>query len=163
MRCLCLILVASICTGCASVSGRDRTLWGVGLGAGVGAAGGAAFSPNRESQGINALVFGLAGALVGGVTAILSDTRPTQEKGRGTLRERDQSFEKTTREFEVFPASQLPAFIKDRVQPMVIEESIESDTVAEDGTLHEPHKVYRIKRPGELFAKPSTSPEGAKQ
>ena len=38
---------------------------------------------------------------------------------------------------------------------MVIEEYLEADRVTEEGTLHEPHKAYRIKRPAELFARPT--------
>lgn len=140
-------------------SGRKSLFIDAGIGAGVGSAGGAALSPNSESRGINALVFGLAGALVGGATALFTDTHTDVSFPHEGIRERETSLDKTVREFQVLPTESLPAFLKARVQPMVIEESIESDSLSEDGTLHEPHKVYRIKRPGELFAKPTSGLE----
>ncbi len=143
-------------SGCASLTGRKRFLLGTGLGAGLGAAGGAVFSPNQESRMLNTLVFGLSGALLGGVAALLTDSKPEVPKSQGDLKAQE-SLDRSLREFQVTPNQQLPKFVRERIQPLVIEEFIEEDSVSEDGTLHEPHKAYRVKRSGELFAKPIQS------
>ncbi len=157
-----LILLVTL-SGCASLTGRKRITVAAGMGAGAGALGGAALSPNEESRALNALVFGLSGALLSGGLAVLTDTTSEASSQRTDLRARDQSnglsLDKTVREFQVLPNQQLPEFLRDRVQPVVIEEYTEADSVGEDGTLHEPHRAYRIKRPGELFARPVTAPK----
>ena len=50
--------------------------------------------------------------------------------------------------------AQIPDFVKARIQPVIVEEYMEAATIGEDGTLREPHKVYRIKRPAEFSATP---------
>lgn len=138
----------------ACATGRARFLIGTGIGAGMGATGGALFSPNEESTNLNALVFGLTGALLGGVTALLTDSKPEIPKATSDLRAAEQNTI-LQKEYPLMNQQELPEFLRGRLQPVVIEEFMESDTVSEDGTLHEPHKVYRIKKPGELFAKPA--------
>ena len=70
MRVIPLLLTSLLITGCAT--GRGRFLVGAGIGASLCGGGAAAFSPNRESVGMNALVFGLVGALAGGALGLLT-------------------------------------------------------------------------------------------
>lgn len=151
-----LLLVVSL-TGCASVAGKYRILGGAAIGGSVGAVGGAAFSPDEENRAINALVFGLASALVGGGIALLTDTPERAPDAPNDLRARELGGASGGREYIVMPNQKLPAFLKPRVKPVVIEEFVEKDRVSEEGTLHEPHKVYRIKRQAELYANPVKS------
>jgi gas vesicle protein len=141
-------------TACATPP-RKRFLYGAGIGAGLGALGGAAFSPNPESKGMNALVFGLTGAVLGGVVSLFAHDDSEVPKAKDTLQERELG-----QEFVVRPdAGKLPSYVKDRLQPLVIEEYVEKDSINEDGGLSEPHKVWRIKRPAELVGKPASVPE----
>lgn len=162
-----LILAALIASGCATPkSSRSRVILGIGIGAGLGATGGVAFSPNDESRAINALVFGLAGALIGGSAAVLTSGEETSARNEKSFRERELGLTRPDSEYTIAPHQDLPPFLKNRVQPVVIEEYVETDRVTEEGTLHEPHKAYRIKRPAELFARPQTTDlqiEGLKQ
>jgi hypothetical protein len=125
-----------------------------GSGAAIGALGGYGFSPNDESRGINALVFGLAGAVIGGLIGILTDMQPPSSEDKPSLKERDLGSVPTSRDYIIPTDQKLPSFVKERLQPVVIEESVQQDTVTDDGALHEPHKVYRIKRPSELYSNP---------
>ncbi|MGE4108220.1 MAG: hypothetical protein AB7F66_13480 [Bacteriovoracia bacterium] len=109
---------------------------------------------------MNALVFGLSGALAGGLIAALTEPKELKGEEIGALEGRDKpasssSFYRVENPIET---GNLPDFLKHRLQPVVIEEAHEVDTLSEDGTLHEPHKVYRIKRAAELISKPLVSP-----
>jgi hypothetical protein len=119
----------------------------------TGAVGGAALSPNSESRGLNALVFGLAGALIGGLIGFFSGTPSKREENGATLESREKATN-GSREIQAPTGADLPAFVKERFRPAVIEEYTEQDSISEDGSLSEPHKVYRIKRPAELVTKP---------
>lgn len=147
-----LLLAAS----CSSLPKRSQVLIATSAGAGVGATSGYMLSPNRESQGLNALVFGLVGALVGGIGAILFgddhrvEREPTNTPDLNLTRSDDRN------EVQVSNPESLPEFVKKRLRPVVIESYTESDSIDEDGSLREPHRVYRIKRPAELIARPST-------
>ena len=167
---LALILVWGLAlTSCATVSGKNRTLAGVALGGMMGAGGGVALSPNDESRAINAIVFGLLGGLIGGGAAVFSDPNGANQSGKNTtLKEKELgSTAANSKQLELNSSEALPEFVKQRFRPVVIEEFVESDRVTEEGTLHEPHKAYRIKRPAELIAKPvpaaSASPSGGVQ
>jgi hypothetical protein len=121
------------------------------MGAAAGSAGGAVLSPNPESRGLNTLVFGLAGALVGGVAGLLTYDDGRIPPAHSSLEERERA---SLREFSAAPSEPVPPFVRDRLQPVVIEEYTEGDSVSDDGSLHEPHRAYRIKQPAELFARP---------
>ncbi len=155
------LLSASLVSGCA-MAPRKRILMGVSIGGAGGAVGGAVFSPNSESRGLNTLVFGLVGAVVGGLVGLLihDDSEIPEPK---TPAQNAVRLDLKTQEFSVSPPAQdLPAFVRERLKPVVVEELQESDTISEDGSLHEPHKVYRIKHQAELIAKPfSNSTTGA--
>ena len=153
MRAPVLGLIPLLAIGCASGPKRDFVL-GVGLGAGAGAAGGAAFSPNRESRPMNALVFGLVGALAGGTVAYLKNQKATPEETKMTLKDKELQPGASAQQYVIGPDQGLPDFVRRRLQPAVVEEYVEADQVSGDGTLHEPHKVYRIERPAEFFARP---------
>jgi hypothetical protein len=142
-------------TACASLSQRDRVMYGAIGGGAIGAAGGSMLSPNDESRGINALVFGLSGALSGGLIALLTDRPPATKPEDKSLKARELS-EPRVQSFVVPPGGELPDFVKQRLSPVVIEEFEETDSIAEDGSLRAPHKVYRITRPAELSVKGST-------
>ncbi|MEK6577615.1 MAG: hypothetical protein AABZ55_00180, partial [Bdellovibrionota bacterium] len=107
-----------------------------------------------ESRGLNALVFGLTGALAGGVMAILTDKSNSPAHETLSLRERDQGLIPEGKNYGVSIDDGLPSFVKDRLKPIVIEEFVQRDNLSDDGTLHEPHKVYRIKRNAELISNP---------
>ena len=161
---LIVVTIVMSLSGCANLSSRARFWVTSGAGAAAGAAGGVTLSPNEESRALNALVFGLTGALLGGGWAMLTDRSPEHKETNNGLkaqeRLQDKLLDQTVREFQVGPAGEVPAFVRDRLHPLVIEEFVEADSVGEDGTLHEPHKVYRIKRPGELFARPVQARQG---
>ena len=147
------LLILCFSTSCATA--RGRFLFGAAGGAAVGAGSATLLSPNPESRGLNALVFGLVGALAGGVISLLfKDPEPataidTSLKARELGKDPAQSTL-----YAIPPNSKLPVFVKERLQPVVVEEAEEPDTVSDDGTLHAPHKIYRIQRPAELYAKP---------
>ncbi len=154
-------MVAALCilSGCATLGGSKRVLIGAMGGAALGGTGGALLSPNDESRGLNTLVFGLSGALVGGAIALLTSTDPGPSAAVSDLKSRELGSgglpgTAASRNYFVLPSQDLPAFLKNRVQPVVIEEFQETDRVTDEGTLHEPHRAYRIKRPAELFAQP---------
>lgn len=145
-------------TACTTLRGNRRLGAGVAIGGAAGASGGAVLSPNDESRVLNALVFGLSSALVGGAVALLTEPREKAPEPATTFREREQGLSPGARQFQLQapmsdPAS-LPEFLRQRLQPMVIEEARERGTLTEDGSLHEPHKVYRIVRPAELQPEP---------
>jgi hypothetical protein len=151
-RAMAVILVAAQLTGCATLGSPDRqVLIGAGLGGAVGAGGGAVLSPNSESRGLNALVFGLVGTLLGGLIGYLSAPKHEHSDEPAPLQVKEQP---TSTEIIVPPAPELPAFVRERLKPTVIESYIQNDTISEDGSLHEPHRVYRIKQPSELIARP---------
>lgn len=158
---LIILVGASLVSSCATAP-RKRFLIGAGVGGATGTVGGALFSPNSESRGLNALVFGLVGAIVGGVTGLLihDDAEIPEPK---KLEKNAAQPELSDREFQVAPAAkELPAFVRERLKPVIVEELHEPDTVSEDGSLHEPHKVYRIKRQAELIANPiQPTPKGS--
>ncbi len=150
--------------GCATGLSRTDRMWsGASVGLGMGAIGGAMLSPNDESRGLNAIVFGATAALVGGVVGYLTgaDTKPSLETK--TLEEQErQNRNSSAQDYTISPAGKVPSFLKNRMSPAVVEEYLEQDSVAEDGSLHAPHKVYRIKRQAELIARPNNSASGVK-
>ena len=134
-------------TSCATTKGKIL-LGGAGGGV-VGTLGGMAFSPNEESKVINGVVFGLGGVLVG---AALTAVFLPNEVPKSTYQIRDEldpNLHTLSKE-----GQGLPAFIKNRMTETVVEEVEQKDFVSEDGTLHSPHKVYRIIRAPELYARP---------
>lgn len=157
-----IIVLAALGTsiGCATLTPtQKRAVLYSGIGAAGGAIGGSMLSPNDESRALNTLVFGLTGALTGSLIASLG---PSSREPSGPSGFRDRLEEQAAREFSVYPNGELPDFLKNRIQPVVVEEYVESDQVSEDGTLHEPHKVYRIKQPAELYARPPREPKAPK-
>jgi hypothetical protein len=144
-------------TGCATP--RNGFLLGAGVGA--TAVGGTAmvFSPNRESLGLNGVIFGLGGALVGGLVGLFLTHEPIAAPTVPRLQQGEMMSGEGGIDLVAPASGNLPSFVKDRLQPVVIEEIDETDSLSEDGSLHEPHKVYRIKRPAELFARPPKVPQ----
>ena len=147
-------------------TGSKRVFTGSVMGAATGVTGGVVLSPNSESRGMNALVFGLTGGVIGGIIGSLTDTSPSNYGHETSLKDRDQEINADHKLYEVESSEQLPAFVKERLKKAVIEGFTNRDTVDEDGALHEPHKVYRIKRQAELFSKPkmtTSQSEGSKK
>ena len=165
VRALSGILILALGTsGCASLHSRERLAVGVGLGSSIGAVGGSVLSPNPESRTLNSLVFGLSGALLGGMLALLTDRAPEPKPEDLSLRAKELGAVSTAgNEFVVPVGQKLPEFLKRRLKLPVIEEYIEQDSVSEDGSLSAPHKVYRIKHPAELIARPADADNGATQ
>jgi hypothetical protein len=158
---LCTALLAS---GCASRTRPENILIGVGSGAVAGAVGGAALSPNEPSKPWNALIFGLTGALIGGALGYMARSKePDPGRQQQDLKMREQTSLKGG-SVSVYPPMNgpLPDFLKDRLTSMVIEELSMPSRVGEDGTLHEPHKAYRIKRSPELLPAPNKASGNAK-
>ena len=160
-----IVLILSIAIqGCASFqSQRDHVLLGAGAGGAIGAVSGAGLSPNDESRGMNALVFGLSGAIIGGLVGFFTPSIPDSKKGAQNLEEKDMASRQNNKEYSLSPNEELPDYIKKRLSPTVVEEFIENDQVGEDGSLHAPHKVYRIKHPAELIAKPDPAATSEKR
>ncbi|HLE01301.1 MAG TPA: hypothetical protein VJB59_13645 [Bdellovibrionota bacterium] len=152
MKTFTLLLCLTLATGCASP--RKRFLLGAGIGAATGGTAGATFAPDKDSQGLNTLIFGLAGALLGGAIGLFTydDGKIPESKDRLAEKERANS----SNEAGSLAPSQapLPDFVKQRLTPVVIESFVEKDSVADDGSLHEPHRVYRITQPAELVSEP---------
>lgn len=150
------VSILLLVNGCATTSYRSDRVWaGAGIGLVAGSVGGAALSPNDESRGLNALVFGLSGALLGGIVGAVTGSDPTTKSETPTLEEREMKGASTQKEIVIGPTGDLPDFLKHRVSPAVVEEYMEQDQVGEDGSLHAPHRVYRIKRQAELIARPT--------
>ncbi len=159
MRLLTTGLICLIASGCATLNQRERLTVGVAGGAALGAAAGSLLSPNSESQGLNALVFGLSGALTGGLVALLTDRPPVTKPEDKSLKAKELGGG-LGQEYVVPPNVPLPEFVKRRLTPVVIEEFEERDSIAEDGSLRAPHKVYRIKRQAELTTAPASVSDG---
>lgn len=157
---LIILLSLTLFTSCA-IAPRKRFLIGAAIGGTGGAVSGAVLSPNAESRTLNALVFGLVGTLLGGLTALLiHDDSEVPESKASSQNASNANAKNSGREFDVVPSTQeLPPFVKERLKTIVVEELEEPDSVTEDGSLHEPHKVYRIKRQAELIAKPVADTE----
>lgn len=152
------LLSSLMFSACSSLNPKLRVL-GETLGGGItGASLGAAFAPNDDNRAINALVFGLGTALLaGGVAVWLMPDTPKADP-TPDLRAREMGLAPTGTQYMVHPDSELPEYLKQRVQPAVIEEFEEKDSISDEGTLHEPHRAYRIKRPAELSANPISGP-----
>lgn len=133
---------------CASFS-PDRGSYFAAGGATSGALLGYKFSPNEESQGLNALVFGALGAGLGYLSNRLFSPKE-ESKAPSDLISRELGVPRA-REITL-PATdeKLPEFVEKRLTPIVLEEYVEKDSVTEDGALREPHRVWRIKRQPEL-------------
>ena len=150
-----VILFSLLTQGCGSLqTQRDHVVLGLGVGGAAGAIAGSTLSPNDENRGMNALVFGLSGALLGGIIGFFTPSIPETQKGSLTLEEKEMAAHTNNKEYVVGASEELPDFLKKRMSPAVVEEFIETDQVGEDGSLHAPHKVYRIKHAAELIAKP---------
>lgn len=151
-RLISLTLILLFLTACAT-NPRKRFLYGAAIGGGTGVVGGAVLSPNSESRGVNTLVFGLVGAVAGAAFALFSRDDSEIPESANSLEQREAS-----RDAEIYvtdtSSQKLPDFVKERLTPTVVEEYTENGPVTEDGLLHEPHKVWRIKRAPELVAKP---------
>jgi hypothetical protein len=143
------LLLCFAISGCASLN-IGRTTQGGLIGAAAGAGVGMALSPNKESVQMNGLVFGITGAIAGGTLAYLTRSKAPKSSASNTLDERAQAAELASKTFQVPLQSDLPAFVRERLTPVEVEEFELSDLVSDDGTLHGPHKAYRIKRNAEL-------------
>lgn len=143
----------SLLCGCSTLTGPRRTFTFAAGGAAVGALGGSLLSPNADDQALNALVFGLTGALVGGVSGMLTDAGPNATPKDAAFFD-GASIGATSKDVTIAPYESLPDYVKKRLQPIVIEEFTEADEVDEDGVLRESHRAYRIKRQPEFNPKP---------
>ncbi len=143
----------SLISGCATFTGTKRTYTFAAGGATLGAVGGSLLSPDKENQAMNALVFGLTGALVGGLSGMLTDKSPSDIPKDAEFFDGPKSGA-TSKDVTIAPYETLPDYVKKRLQPIVIEEFTEADQVDEDGVLRESHKAYRIKRQPEFNPKP---------
>jgi hypothetical protein len=116
--------MAAVSAGCAT-SPRKNMMIGAGGGAAMGAVGGALLSPNRESRGINTLVFGLVGALAGGLATLLFGAEDQVPPGQAPVPPltADSAFGAATDEHYITrPNQELPDFVRERLVPVVVEE-----------------------------------------
>ncbi len=153
---LAIISLVVVLTGCSTLTGTKRTFTFAVAGGATGAVGGAVLSPNPESRALNALVFGLVGSLVGGISGIATD-RPLSAPSEKPDSLIEEGTGLNSRTSVVAPYETLPDYVKKRLQPIVIEEFVEADQVDEDGVLRESHKAYRIKRQPEFNPRPLSS------
>jgi len=152
MKQIFILLLIFIFQACSSIESKNFYITSLGSGT-VGALLGSTFSPNEESKNLNALSFGIIGAGLGALS-YLSFLKKIENNPAKTLQEREL-FLPERKEFVLPPTEKkLPNFVKERLTPIIIEEYIERDSVREDGSLSEPHRVWRIKRPPELIPKP---------
>lgn len=161
MRLLPLLLIP-LFTACSGLKPRERFLLGLGTGAASGAVAGAALAPNQENRGINALVFGLTGAVIGGVGGLLFKDDSAIPEQKTTLKVSELGTPKDAKGFAVSSLnseSELPDFVKERLRAAVIEEFEERESVGPDGSLRAPHKVWRIRYPTQLVVEPKTKEE----
>ena len=113
----------------------------------VGAAGGVLLSPpDSQNRLLNALIFGLGSALVGAGIGVFSVNEPRSCQAPLNLGPNGEP----RAEYHLDESGALPDFLKTRISPTVIEQFQERDRITEDGSLHEPHKVYRVKKPADL-------------
>ena len=112
---------------------------------------------------MNALVFGLVGALAGGALGLLTYDDGKIPKAETSLHTQEQMQFKSSKLYLVPNPQELPEFVRQRLQPSIVEELIEPDSVTDDGTLHEPHKAYRIQKNAELFSDPQASASQSKE
>lgn len=145
---LCAVL-AVLTLSCSSI--QLRVSGASVLGGALGGMGGYAFSPYEQDRIPNLILFGMAGALIGGACGLLWPDDFEQEKN-ATLKRSESDYSK---QIILSNPSELPDFLKNRIQPTIIEEFTEKPTLSEDGSIHEPHKVYKIKRPIELSPEPN--------
>jgi hypothetical protein len=103
--------------------------------------------------------------LAGGGLSILTADDPKIPKSESSLKEKEQLIRlgDNSKVYEVPVDTKLPDFVKKRLAPVIVGETRESDSVSEDGTLHEPHKTYRILRPAELYPNPSRQSVAGKE
>ncbi|RYZ78620.1 MAG: hypothetical protein EOP06_28715 [Proteobacteria bacterium] len=149
-----LLIAVLLLQGCSRFDPRDPIVAGL-IGGGAGALGGYKLSPNIESRSLNVGVFGALTGMAGYLGARYlwaKDTAPTEPV---TLENRERNY-RLNQEL-VLPATEqkLPDFLEKRLTPLVLEQWVEKDSVAPDGSLNEPHRVWRIKRSPQLIpAKP---------
>jgi hypothetical protein len=135
---------------------------GAGLGGVAGGGAAALLSPNSESVALNAVVFGSLSALAGGTLFLITSHDSKVPNTSSSIQARELSDARASHLYVVPNNQKLPDFVKDRYQPAVVEEVVEPDSVSEDGSLHEPHKAYRIQRNAELFSgRPEPAPDGS--
>lgn len=164
MKLISSILACAVLSGCATSQLRKSVLLGAGVGAAAGATGGALFSPNDESRGLNSIVFGLSGAVIGGLIGLWTGSPNEPEVDNKTLQEKEFEAVNSTQIMINAPNNEkLPEFVRERLSKLVIEELNLPDRVGEDGALHEPHKAYRVKRSPELFSSGKKAKEGSKK
>jgi len=147
------ILLCGMLSHCSTSKHEQQFIFSIAGGGAIGAASGAALSPNVESRPWNALIFGLTGALTTGALYYFFSDR---DQGRTTeqLSLRERELEQSSMGVMTIKAplkSALPHFVKDRLTNLVIEELSLPSSVSEDGLLLEPHKAYRIKQQPELL------------
>jgi hypothetical protein len=73
------------------------------------------------------------------------------------LREREEAMRSANRLFQIPVESveEVPAFLKNRISQIVVEEIPMRERIGEDGSLIEAHKAYRIRNPAELIPSPT--------
>lgn len=144
-----LFFVLLVLQSCSTFSLRDPwAATAVGLAAGAGGA--FALTKEKQRQGTNMAIAGAVTGLAMHLGAKFVWSRETDPAKAELLELRERNF-RPTREITVPATSQkLPDFLERRLTPLVLEQWVEKDSISEDGSLNEPHKMWRIKRLPEL-------------
>lgn len=145
-----LLLFCVALSGCANFSLRDP--WAsTAVGLAGGSAGALALTKNKEHQGKNMAITGAALGLAMHLGAKFLWGKEIDPAKAEILELRAKNL-RPAREITVPAANQkLPDFLEKRLTPLVLEQWVENDSISEDGSLNEPHKVWRIKRHPELI------------
>jgi hypothetical protein len=144
-----MILLAAL-SGCSSIDLQNPwTAASLGLVGGMGAGYGLTYEKARRGQNMGIAAAGLGTlAFLGAKYIWGKEVDPSKAE---ILELREKNF-RPTKELVIPPTRQkLPDFLEKRLTPLVLEQWVEKDSVTDDGSLNEPHKVWRIKRTPELI------------
>jgi hypothetical protein len=147
-----VFLILIFFPGCAGIDLQNPwTAATAGLAGGMGA--GYGLTREKERQGKNMAIAGLSLGALGFLGAKFLWPKETDPAKAEILELREKNF-KPVRELTLPATKQkLPDFLEKRLTPLVLEQWVEKDSISEDGSLNEPHKVWRIKRHPELIPK----------
>lgn len=143
-----ILFLCFLCSSCANFKLTNEWIFSL-AGAGISGYLGHTLSPNEESRSANLSVFGLLG---GAATYLTFHLIKQKEEVKEIPTLQDSELGVGSHEVYSLPPTKqsLPEFVRKRLSNLVIEEFTEKDSVSEDGELHEPHRVWRIKQSPEL-------------
>lgn len=160
MKAFLLLLIISIITSSCSSTSSSIVYGGLG-GAAVGAGAGYAFSPDKESDVFNSVIWGAVGAFIGaGVGYLLRADDPDNQEMKQMIRKEKvvddfkplnedfgfQLVKPTESKSYIAPEENLPERLKGKVKKQIITEHIISERVEKKGSgktiVYPETKVY---------------------